>query len=86
MIRLGFISCSFELRIWFIMEISAIALLLAWTPAVSETTTAIRVDSALSMGEWMASIRPQTFPRKDLMHGEAELITYALCEFSDETD
>ena len=31
MVRLRFISYSFELHIWFIMKITEVALLLAWT-------------------------------------------------------
>ena len=37
MVRLGFISCSFELHMWFIMKITEVALLLAWTPVVTQT-------------------------------------------------
>ena len=32
MARLGFICCSFELHIWFVMKITEVALLLAWIP------------------------------------------------------
>ena len=32
MVRLGFISCSFELHMWFVVKITEVALLLAWTP------------------------------------------------------
>ena len=35
MVRLAFISCSFELHIWFNMKITEVALLLAWTPVES---------------------------------------------------
>ena len=35
MVGLDFISCSFELHIWFIMKISEVALLLAWTPVLT---------------------------------------------------
>ena len=36
MVHLGFISCSFELHIWFIMKITEVALLLVWTPVITD--------------------------------------------------
>ena len=51
MVRLGFISCLFELHMWFIMKITEVALLLAWTPVALKyiVISCFLIDSRLGM-------------------------------------